>query len=106
MYPYDATNAVWKQDVPELPDFVDDASALAYERDWGSRLFLGDPDEGELYQFDFFDPPGAGTYGGYWSDAEIDLPEDCGPGIALAFRPIDMSAMLILGIPLLARGSP
>jgi hypothetical protein len=106
MYPYDVTNAAWKQDVPEIPEFIDDASALAYERDWGSRLFLGDPDDGELLEFDFFDPPGAATYTGYWNETEIDLPEDCGPGIALAFRPVTTSPALISGYLYLLVGHP
>jgi hypothetical protein len=84
-YAYDISERTWIDDLEPLPEEID-YGAIAFEKRCGTRVFVaagieGEPDQ--LFTYTFEEATG---YEGSWDDP-IYLPEECGGGVSLTFRP-------------------
>jgi hypothetical protein len=105
VHPFEHASESWFEDFEWMPEFISNAGAMAYERLHHSRLFVASDDENHLnvYYFNY-------TWGldGHWLDPElqapIDLPEFIGPGVALAFQPVENPMSMLSGFLYLLAG--
>jgi hypothetical protein len=105
VYPFVHATETWYEDFEAMPEGIDYAGAMAYERNHHGRLFVASDECNNLNVYYFNYPWGLD---GHWLDpdvqAPIPLPEAIGPGVAVAFQPVENPASMLSGFLYLIPG--
>lgn len=100
-YAYDIEEEEWIETLDELPECIYDAGAITYESGINRRIFVAASIEDETDQLFVYTKDRTTGYEGAWNDPDetkpIYLPDECGPGVSLAYEPVSDHGILIGG---------
>lgn len=98
-YAYDINGDSWITLEP-VPEFCEYFGAITYETGYERRIFVITTED-ELHHYTKFYTTG---YEGRWDEYLIELPEECGPGVSLAFQYVPSPVGPYTGYLYLLRG--